>query len=68
MEQPQVKAKPEVLIIGAGISGLMLGLLLEQIGIQYHIYERASEVRPLGSAMALSNFEAFEQLGIYEEL
>ncbi|KAF9429956.1 hypothetical protein BGZ76_001043, partial [Entomortierella beljakovae] len=68
MEQQREKKKPEVLIVGAGIAGLMLGILLEQIGIQYHIFERASEVKPLGSAMALSNFAAFEQLGIYEEL
>ncbi|KAF9429957.1 hypothetical protein BGZ76_001044 [Entomortierella beljakovae] len=70
MNQLQEKAKPEVLIIGAGISGLMMGLLLEQTGIQYHIFERASEVKPLGSAMTLGaqGFAAMEQLGIYKEL
>ncbi|KAF9998958.1 hypothetical protein BGZ79_007391 [Entomortierella chlamydospora] len=62
--------RPEVFIIGAGIAGLTLAILLEQINVPYHIFERASEVRPLGSAMALEGniFPALEQLGIYEEL
>ncbi|KAF9435170.1 hypothetical protein BGZ76_006775 [Entomortierella beljakovae] len=70
MEQPQTKERPEILIIGAGIAGLMMGILCESIGIKYHIYERASEVKPLGSAMALGvvNFVALEQLGIYDDL
>ncbi|KAF9403345.1 hypothetical protein BGX21_005102 [Mortierella sp. AD011] len=61
---------PEVLIIGAGVGGLMLAILLEQIGIPYHIFERAQEVKPLGSAMGFMGniFPALEQLGIYEEL
>ncbi|KAG0001856.1 hypothetical protein BGZ79_004025 [Entomortierella chlamydospora] len=61
---------PEVLIIGAGVGGLMLAILLEQIGIPYHIFERAQEVKPLGSAMGFMGniFPALEQIGIYEEL
>ncbi|KAF9423746.1 hypothetical protein BGZ76_003619, partial [Entomortierella beljakovae] len=68
--RPEAVAKPEVLIVGAGIGGLILGILLEQINIPYHIFERASEVKPLGSAMAFGGdiFPALEQLGIYEEL
>ncbi|KAF9992594.1 hypothetical protein BGZ79_002880 [Entomortierella chlamydospora] len=63
------KPRPEVLIIGAGIAGLTLAILLEQIDIPYHIFERAAEVKPLGSAMSFtaSIFPALEQLGIYEE-
>ncbi|KAF9199054.1 hypothetical protein BGZ49_010874 [Haplosporangium sp. Z 27] len=62
--------RPEVLIIGAGIGGLMLAILLQQINIPYHIFERASEVKQLGSAMAFDGctFPSLEQLGIYEEL
>ncbi|KAF8965991.1 hypothetical protein BGZ46_000467, partial [Entomortierella lignicola] len=62
--------RPEVLIVGAGIGGLMLAILLDQINIPYHIFERASEVKPLGSAMAFQGctFPSLEQLGIYEEL
>lgn len=40
--------KPKVLIVGAGIGGLMLGNILEKGGIPYHIYERNKEVKPLG--------------------
>lgn len=41
-------ACPEVLIVGAGLGGLTLGLLLEEAGIPYRILERASRVKPLG--------------------
>ncbi|KAF8982508.1 hypothetical protein BGZ46_001120 [Entomortierella lignicola] len=66
MERPQIA----VIIIGAGIAGLMLAILLEQIDMPYHIFERASEVRQLGSAMAFDgcSFPALEQLGLYEEI
>lgn len=42
------QSKPEVAIIGAGIGGLLLGQLMEQIDVPYHIYERATTVKPLG--------------------
>ncbi|CAO3567027.1 unnamed protein product [Mortierella alpina] len=63
-------SQPLVLIAGAGIGGLMLGTLLERIGIPYVIFERASKVKPLGSAMSLkvNILPVFEQLGLYEEL
>ncbi|KAF9104918.1 hypothetical protein BGX27_009877 [Mortierella sp. AM989] len=64
------KPKPQVLIVGAGIAGLTLGILLDQINVPYHIFERASEVKPLGSGMAFhgNTLTALEQLGIYEEV
>ncbi|KAF9169341.1 hypothetical protein BGX21_002877 [Mortierella sp. AD011] len=67
---PDARSRPEVLIIGAGIAGLTLAMLLEQTNIPYHIFERAEEVKPLGSAMSFTGsiFPALEQLGIYEEL
>ncbi|KAF9113368.1 hypothetical protein BGX27_001696 [Mortierella sp. AM989] len=70
-QQPQdEKPKPEVLIVGAGIGGLILGILLEQINVPYHIFERASEVKPLGSGMVFlgNTLTALEQLGVYEEI
>lgn len=37
-----------VLIAGAGIAGLTLGLTLHQIGVPFRIYESARELKPLG--------------------
>lgn len=39
---------PEILIIGAGIGGLTLGLMLHQRGFACRVYEAAPEIRPLG--------------------
>ncbi|KAF8986349.1 hypothetical protein BGZ46_005534 [Entomortierella lignicola] len=63
------KQVPAVMIVGAGIGGLMLGALLEQINIPYHIFERTATVRPLGSTMGLgtSTLPIFEQLGLLDE-
>ncbi|KAF9347663.1 hypothetical protein BGX26_000865, partial [Mortierella sp. AD094] len=70
MSEPVNAPIPTVLIVGAGFGGLMLGAILESADISYHILERATELRSLGSAIALSGniFPLFEQLGIYEEL
>jgi cation diffusion facilitator CzcD-associated flavoprotein CzcO len=43
--------KPTVLIVGAGLGGLMLGALLEKSGVPYNIFERAASVKPLGMSM-----------------
>ncbi|KAG0023641.1 hypothetical protein BGZ81_008050 [Podila clonocystis] len=68
---PNVKelVKPKVLIVGAGIGGLMLAFLLKKGGVPFLIIERASEVKPLGSGLTMgSNIKPlFNQLGIYEE-
>ncbi|KAF9904123.1 hypothetical protein EC991_003000 [Linnemannia zychae] len=61
--------RPKVLIVGAGLGGLTLGILLHKANIPFDIYERASQVKPLGSAMyfncTTANF--FKQCGIYDE-
>ncbi|KAF9305689.1 hypothetical protein BG003_001246, partial [Podila horticola] len=61
--------KPKVLIVGAGIGGLMLANLLQKGKIPYDIYERAKEVKPLGSAMKLGAniWNVMTQLGLWEE-
>ncbi|KAG9071668.1 hypothetical protein KI688_005881 [Linnemannia hyalina] len=61
--------RPKVLIVGAGLAGLTLGMLLHKAGIPFEIYERAAKVKPLGSAMYFSSTTAniFRQCGIYEE-
>ncbi|MFC4214500.1 flavin-dependent oxidoreductase [Pseudophaeobacter arcticus] len=42
-----------VLIAGGGIAGLSLGLTLHQIGVPFHIYESAAELRPMGVGINL---------------
>ncbi|KAF9124832.1 hypothetical protein BGW39_007861 [Mortierella sp. 14UC] len=61
--------KPAILIVGAGLGGLLLAALLEKSDFPYVVFERAVTVKPLGSAMSIgpSLLPIFEQLGIYEE-
>ncbi|KAF9539776.1 hypothetical protein EC957_005070 [Mortierella hygrophila] len=61
--------RPKVLIVGAGLAGLTMGMLLHKADIPFEIYERAPEVKPLGSAMYFSATTApmFKQCGIYDE-
>ncbi|KAG0242751.1 hypothetical protein B0O80DRAFT_493938 [Mortierella sp. GBAus27b] len=58
------------MIVGAGLAGLLLGILLDRAGIPYEIYERAKEIAPLGALMSLNAniLAALEQLGLVEEL
>lgn len=41
--------KPKVLVIGAGLGGVTLCLLLEKAGVNYELFERAAQVKPLGN-------------------
>ncbi|KAF9279827.1 hypothetical protein BGZ68_007665 [Mortierella alpina] len=61
---------PHVLIVGAGLAGLLLAILLDRAKIPYEIYERANEIKPLGALMSLnaSILTALDQLGLLEEL
>ncbi|KAF9999024.1 hypothetical protein BGZ79_007336 [Entomortierella chlamydospora] len=70
MSEPVSDSTPTVLIVGAGLGGLMLGAILENANISYHILEQATEFRPLGSIISLTGdiLLVFEQLGIYDEL
>ncbi|KAF9906864.1 hypothetical protein EC991_000228 [Linnemannia zychae] len=67
MSLEEVKAK--VLIVGAGIGGLLLGTLLEKADIPYEIFERTSSVKPLGSALMIGSnvLPLLEQLGLDQE-
>ncbi|KAG0016819.1 hypothetical protein BGZ80_008880, partial [Entomortierella chlamydospora] len=62
--------KPKVLIVGAGIGGLTLGAILEKANIPYEIFEKASVMKPLGSAMAVGPpvMPMFAQLGIIDQI
>lgn len=61
------EGKPTVLIVGAGLGGLMLGALLEKIDIPYIIFERTSSIKSLGNAppMYLTLFNLIITLTIW---
>lgn len=41
--------RPKVLIVGAGLGGLMLGNLLRIAGVRYDIFEYSKDVKPIGT-------------------
>jgi 2-polyprenyl-6-methoxyphenol hydroxylase-like FAD-dependent oxidoreductase len=60
----------KVIIIGAGIGGLTLGLRLHRAGIACRIYEAAPEIKPLGVGINLLPHATRElaELGLLPEL
>ncbi|CAO3564958.1 unnamed protein product [Mortierella alpina] len=66
----QETARPHFLIVGAGLGGLCFAAILEKANMSYDIYERASAVKPLGSAISLGPgvMPMMEQLGVLDEL
>ena len=60
----------DVAIVGGGICGLSLALNLSQRGIAARIYERASEIKPLGVGITLlpHAMREFTALGLGEQL
>ncbi|KAI1297727.1 hypothetical protein EDD11_007007 [Mortierella claussenii] len=65
-----MRDSPKILIVGAGLGGLMLALLLERIGVDYDIFERSVSLKPYGAGMSLGAniLPVFEQLGLLEDL
>ena len=59
-----------VLIAGAGIGGLTLGLSLHQLGIPFQIYEAVAKVKPLGVGINLQPHAVRElfDLGLADDL
>lgn len=43
--------QPKVLIVGAGLGGLCLGILLEHAGVEFEIFEQASIFKPIGKPL-----------------
>ncbi|KAG0364390.1 hypothetical protein BGZ54_007583 [Gamsiella multidivaricata] len=64
------KSRTQILIIGGGLGGLVLGILLQRAGIDYLILEQSVLIRPIGSIIVLSSMvlPLMEQLGILEEI
>ncbi|KAG0334855.1 hypothetical protein BG000_007997 [Podila horticola] len=60
----------KVIIAGAGLGGICLGILLEKAQIPYCVFEQADRVTRLGSAMAVTGnvFPMFEQLGLMPDI
>ncbi|KAG0308274.1 hypothetical protein BGZ98_008445 [Dissophora globulifera] len=63
-------SNPKVLIIGAGMGGVTLALLLEKANIDYEIYERAKELKAVGSAIGIAPnvMPMMEQLGLLDDI
>lgn len=58
------------LIAGAGIAGLTLAKVLQDLNYDYEIYEASEEVRGIGAGFGLASnaMKAFEILGLAEEV
>ncbi|KAG0368629.1 hypothetical protein BGX24_002746 [Mortierella sp. AD032] len=69
MSQPPPRVYPRVIIVGGGLGGLMLGILLDKMGVPYHIFERNHGINPVGALMSLNGniLAVFDQLGLLEE-
>ncbi|KAF9345539.1 hypothetical protein BGX26_003018, partial [Mortierella sp. AD094] len=61
--------RPKVLIVGAGLAGLTLGMILQKSDIPYEIFESTPAIRPVGAAMVFGPTlcPMFKQCGIYDE-
>ncbi len=57
-------------IIGAGIGGLTTALAFEQKGIDYELYERASELKEVGAGiwLAPNALQVFDKLNVLDEV
>ncbi|KAF9088224.1 hypothetical protein BGX29_000389 [Mortierella sp. GBA35] len=52
--------RPKVLIVGAGLGGLTLGMILQKSDIPYEIIERTSEVQPLADLRIISRPKLYD--------
>ncbi|MFZ4928094.1 FAD-dependent monooxygenase [Chryseobacterium sp. Mn2064] len=62
--------KETITIIGAGIGGLVTALTLKQQGYPVHIYEGATEIKPVGAGIIMANnaMQVFKSLGLHQQV
>ena len=60
----------EIVIIGGGIGGLAAAVGLHKIGIKAHVYEQASNFKPLGTGIGIGSnaMLALNKLGVGEDV
>src|SRR5699024_8297507 len=60
----------EIVIIGGGIGGLATAVGLHKIGFKAHVYEQASNFKPLGTGIGIGSnaMLALNKLGVGEDV
>jgi FAD-dependent urate hydroxylase len=60
----------KVIVIGAGIGGLTAGIALSQAGYKVEIYDRVSELRPVGAGISLwsNGVKVLNRLGLGSDM
>ncbi|MEB3294305.1 MAG: FAD-dependent urate hydroxylase HpxO [Synechococcales bacterium] len=60
----------KVVVIGAGIGGLTAGIALNQVGYEVEIYDRVSDLRPVGAGISLwsNGVKVLNRLGLGQEI
>ncbi|KAG0349976.1 hypothetical protein BG005_010495 [Podila minutissima] len=69
LDQLEALGRSKVIIAGAGLAGLTLGILLQKANIPFHVFEKSREFKPLGAAIVLGSSVAplYHQLSIFDE-
>lgn len=49
LDQLEALGRSKVIIAGAGLAGLTLGILLQKANIPFHVFEKSREFKPLGN-------------------
>jgi 2-polyprenyl-6-methoxyphenol hydroxylase-like FAD-dependent oxidoreductase len=66
----QSQGRLKAIVIGGGIGGITAALALRRVGIDATVYERAPELREVGSALPLftNALKALQKLGLGDEI